>query len=341
MYNFLYYFIRYTLVRSISKLFKPKNLLIVAIVALMFLYVLKTESKAAYYGDFTDSDPNNLLFLQYESVINDFVGNLQTLNNTGAYNDIISDLKNRNYGYYIYYGRDYGLSSVNGMTYDQRYISIAFFDMSNLQLHTTPYDSYFTIDNLDVKTFQSTKIYCIYPDSSVSTETSHAIYMASALFNYNSAVITALITDESEENIQQIITAIEEQNDLIEEQNDFMQQDPNAEDFSPSDLPSDNTTDITQNGINNIFTMFYNTFTRAANNEDYIEVPIPFTSKKIYIAYNYTSNFVPSTIKSLINMFWYYVVSVFIVKDILNKIQKIKSGDMEHMQDTNIKGDLL
>ena len=266
----------------------------------------------------------------------------------GAYRDIINDLKNANYGYYVYYGRDYGLSSVNGMTYDQRYISIAFFDMANLGLNTTAYDSYFTIQNVDVKTFQSVKIYTIFPDDSVDTETTYSIYLPSSLFNYNSAVISALITDNEQENIDSIVgaienqtTAINQQTNTINQQTEFLQEEPNAEDFSENDLPSDSTTDITQNGINSIFTMFYNTFTRQANNEDYIEIAVPFTSKKFYIPYNYTAQYVPSVLKSLINMFWYFVVGLYIVKDILNKIQHIKSGDMENMQNTNIKGDLL
>ena len=348
MYNFFYYFIRYTIVRNLNKLFKPKNLLLIAVIVLMFVWVLNTESKAAYQGDFDYSDPNNLMVLQYESVINDFSARMQTMSNTLAYRDIISDLKNANYGYYVYYGRDYGLSSVNGMTYDQRYISIAFFDMANLGLNTTAYDSYFTIKNVDVKTFQSVKIYTIFPDDSVDTETTHTIYLPSGLFNYNSAVISALITDNEQENINNIVTAIEDQTTAINQQtntinaqNEFLQETPNANDFSSSDLPSDTTTDITQDGFNSIFTMFYNTFTRQATNEDYIEIPFPFTNKKFYIPYNYTARYVPSGIKSIISMFWYFAVGLFIIKDILNKIQHIKSGDLENMQNSNIKGDLL
>lgn len=112
-------------------------------------------------------------------------------------------------------------------------------------------------------------------------------------------------------------------------------------DFHTSDLPSDNTTDITISGLNDIFTKFYTAMTANPTSDDNITITIPFTNKSFAIPYNYTQTFVPTAIKSLINSFWYFVASLFILKDIINKFNKLKSGNIENIETTNIKGDLL
>lgn len=46
-------------------------------------------------------------------------------------------------------------------------------------------------------------------------------------------------------------------------------------------------------------------------------------------------------LEDLINAFWWFTISIFIVKDISNKIQKIKEGNLDSIQNTNIKEDML
>lgn len=107
-----------------------------------------------------------------------------------------------------------------------------------------------------------------------------------------------------------------------------------------SSLPSDNTQDITDSGFNNIFQLIYNTFTTGTAQD--LVINIPFTNKSFTIN---TSNVYGGAnlglVKILINAFWYFIISYFIVKDIGKKINKIKSGDIEHVQEDNIKEDLL
>lgn len=107
-----------------------------------------------------------------------------------------------------------------------------------------------------------------------------------------------------------------------------------------SSLPTDNTTDIAENGFNNIFNQLYNTFT-AQTAQDLV-ITIPFTkktftinSKTVYAGANL------GFVKTLIETFWYFIISYFIVQDIAKKINKIKSGDIENVQEDNIKEDLL
>lgn len=107
-----------------------------------------------------------------------------------------------------------------------------------------------------------------------------------------------------------------------------------------STLPSDNTNDITDDGFNNIFTQFYNTFTSGTAKD--LVITIPFTGKSFTVnTANVYGNADLGFVKTLIQLFWYFVISYFIVQDVGKKINKIKSGNIEDVQEDNIKEDLL
>ena len=107
-----------------------------------------------------------------------------------------------------------------------------------------------------------------------------------------------------------------------------------------STLPSDDTIDITSNGFNSLFDKIYTTFTSGTAQD--VVIKIPFTNKSFTINFaNVYGGVDLGIVKTLIQTFWYFVISYFIVQDIAKKINKIKSGDIEHVQEDNIKEDLL
>ena len=114
-------------------------------------------------------------------------------------------------------------------------------------------------------------------------------------------------------------------------------------DDSSIDLPIDNSTDITQDGLNGIFTSIYNAF--CVGQPQDIVFPIPFTNKSITLQPNYVRNMLNSVgatwVITIIEAFWWYLISRYIIKDITSKITKIKSGNIESIENTNIKGDML
>lgn len=111
-------------------------------------------------------------------------------------------------------------------------------------------------------------------------------------------------------------------------------------DVDSSTLPSDNTSDITSDGFDSIFNQIYTTFTSSTSKD--LVITIPFTKKSFTInSANVYGNANLGFVKTLIESFWYFVISYFIVQDIAKKINKIKSGDIEHIQEDNIKEDLL
>ena len=109
-----------------------------------------------------------------------------------------------------------------------------------------------------------------------------------------------------------------------------------------SDLPSQNVTDPTQNGIDNIFQSIYNAFCTGQASD--IVFPIPFTNKNITLSPYYVSDMLNNNnagwVYTLIQAFWGYLIGRFIVLDVMKKITKIKSGNIEGLENSNIKGDI-
>ena len=110
--------------------------------------------------------------------------------------------------------------------------------------------------------------------------------------------------------------------------------------LAESGVITEDNEDITATGFDNIFNMFYNGITSNPVN---IVLPIPFTNKTIIIEPNYIRNALgnQNILLNLIESFWYFAVSLYIVKDIQKVIEKIKSGDITSSSDTNIKADML
>lgn len=146
------------------------------------------------------------------------------------------------------------------------------------------------------------------------------------------------IQSQNEQIIQQQQQQIDTQNEIKD-----LIQDTNIDSNLPSNLPTDNTQDTTTSGVNNIFDFLKNAFTTGTAKD--IVIPVPFTQKNFTIQANFLQNILSKTdfawVSNIINLFWWYMISVFIVKDISSKFTKIKGGDIENIQDNNIKEDML
>lgn len=104
---------------------------------------------------------------------------------------------------------------------------------------------------------------------------------------------------------------------------------------------SDTTVDITQQGFNSIFTTLQTYFTSESGGS--MVLNIPFTNKSITISkatvYGHFKQL--STVENLASIVWYFVISLYIVKQVQKMINKIKSGNLEDVVDNNIKADIL
>lgn len=128
----------------------------------------------------------------------------------------------------------------------------------------------------------------------------------------------------------------------IDETNKFLK-DTNTDD-SDYGFSSDNgTNDVTSDGLNSIFTTFYNCFANAEEKD--IVFPLPFVNKSITIP----AKFLENTLKAhgfqfvvdLARTVWLFAISCFIIKDISNYVEKLKTGEILSKSDTNIKTDIL
>ena len=167
-----------------------------------------------------------------------------------------------------------------------------------------------------------------------------------------------VITNKIEDILSDNETIISQNNDMIQQQQQINQ---NLEQVSSdlkdikdtltdstvestaSDLPSIDVSDTTQNGIDNIFSSIYNAF--CVGQAQNIVFPIPFTNKNITLSPYYVKDMLENNgagwVYTFIQAFWGYLIGCFIIKDVSNKIDKIKSGNIENIQNTNIKEDML
>lgn len=146
-------------------------------------------------------------------------------------------------------------------------------------------------------------------------------------------------TNEKLDNLQQ---TQEQTNDKLQNIDDTVNN-PDVDNVTDDTLPQDTTEDITANAVDGLFTSIYNAFCTGEPRN--IVFPIPFTNKSITLDPNYLRNSLTSAnagfLISFIEAFWWYFVSRIIIKDIIKKVNLIKSGNIEKLEDTNIKGDML
>ena len=167
-----------------------------------------------------------------------------------------------------------------------------------------------------------------------------------------------VITNKIEDILTDNDTIISQNNDMIEQQQQINQNleqvssdlkdikdtlTDSTVDSTASDLPSINVNDTTENGIDNIFSSIYNAF--CVGQAQDIVFPIPFTNKNITLSPYYVKDMLEnngaSWVYTFIQAFWGYLIGRFIIKDVSNKINKIKSGNIENIQNNNIKEDML
>lgn len=159
--------------------------------------------------------------------------------------------------------------------------------------------------------------------------------------NYNLGSYTIGADLSTSENLSAINDNISNVDNSVQELKDTIT-DPTV-DSGASDLPSTNVNDPTQTGIDNIFDSIYNAFCTGTAQD--IVFPVPFTNKSITLSPYYVRDMLNNNgagwVYTLIQAFWGYLIGRFIVYDVMKKISKIKSGNIEELETNNIKGDML
>lgn len=369
--DYFNYFIKCFISNIIWMLCKPKNFLIIFVVCIVLL--LFTSS--CFASDVTIVNPSNIndigafqyddqfghLYTMQNSLQQRLIANLYANKSNPGFNDLVTSIFNEcknlglsNKSLYV----NYGTGNTEFVIY-YTYTHLLSDDVEQ-SIHFQNDDYYYS--NVPVCRGTFTRVGYILVNNNVTSAVvsfqdiqSMAPFACLNVFNpsfidlfryyglitdENSSELDALNrkAEQTNNSLNTINSSIQQQNQLQQSQNNFLQNsDVNV---GASDLPNNSTSDITSSGFDNIFNLLYNTFTSSASTD--LVLPLPFTNKSITINYaNVFGSFNGGIIFTLANAFWFYVVSVYIVKDIYHKIYAIKSGNIENVENNNIKEDLL
>ena len=186
------------------------------------------------------------------------------------------------------------------------------------------------------------KNFLIFLLISLFTGSEYIISKLGLIYNLTSDEEQAINEDNQKHLDSEMLQTQQETNNKLDSMENTIN-DSSVDDITSDTLPSDSTTDVTADGVNGIFTSIYNAFCTGTAQD--IVFPIPFTNKNITLSANYVTNMLTNAnatfVITLIQAFWWYLISRFIVKDIMNKINSIKSGNIENIEETNIRGDML
>lgn len=146
---------------------------------------------------------------------------------------------------------------------------------------------------------------------------------------------------EINQGIENLNENINELNNTQQETNDFLKDDTYDKNDIVSNMPSsDEYSDPTSSGFDNIFTSFRNAFTTNDVQSVIFEIPNS-NGQTIEIRADLVSSHVPSPILLLIQSFYWFLICRYILKDISSTVEKAKSGEILDSNDGNIKTDLL
>ena len=260
------------------------------------------KSHAIYIGDYQYGDVNYALNDYYNKVNIDFLKRLNNYNGSNK-ETFVNLLKNPRYSFFVYYSNNFTNSeNVNGFLYNTNNLRILVYRnsiyTSDVGVDTciipTVYDSYVGIDPVDIREMKSYDYFLYYFNASgvlnlydfASGGSTRSVYIPSCMINYMcDYTYNYLYNNYSLQEIE-ILMEMDEKlgsvDDTLQQQQEYLEQEPDSNDFSTSDLPTDSgVINPTTTEVDNIFSTIYNVFT---GNLEYskrnITVTIPFTRKE-------------------------------------------------------------
>lgn len=302
----------------------------------------------------------------YDALQNDLIVRMSLANNPTLEAEVLDRLNNTNYVFCAFYSTN--SSNINSLPVDKYSLNLFIFDRNILDktVSSKNWNNNGFVNVSDYVLKESTTFY-YFEDSLLrygSLPAGYSFSFPSYLVNYKSDELTNYILsyyDNSDDELQDIIqestntivqsnqqtqNTIKEQTNTIKEQTDFLTN--NTVSDSSISLPTDNSQDNTgvDDEINFIFDDIMNAFTDTSNN-NYIRLTFPFTNQTFDISYAtvyngvFENNNSMAYLKRIIQLGYWYIVAVFVIKDISNKVNKVKTGDIDKIQTGNIKEDLL
>lgn len=342
--NYFNYAIKCVIRNIIYKLMKPRNLIII-IISLIIIFLLSQYTTVfGWTGDDTYTDVNNTIAITYDSLVNDFIIRLNNLSkNNVNYNNLLSSLNNGDLSFYLYYGDNNGRSMTGSNTFNTSNLHIIFYSKDNPSPTISIDDTYFgmntgmyIISSSNIQDYYYFENGVLYTDSKPSSVT-----IPGVLISYVSGAWSNYFNNDSQEQTNDIVGAINNQTNSINEQTNTIQEQTSViqetQDFITDDtiqessMTIDNSYTVDNAGVDNFFTTFlnviYNTFNNIGSEDVTIQIPLPNGLEPITLHSNIISKYIINTpIYVIIQTFWTFLFGSYLVMFVKRIIQWLSDG---------------
>ena len=241
---YISYAIRCIIRRIIYFLTKPKYLLIILTSIIVFFLLSNYTTVFGWEGDDDYTDKNNTIALNYESIVNDFINRLNNLSrNNVNYNNLISMLNNGEMSFYLYYGDINGSSMTGGNFFVTSNLNIIFYGKSNPNPSISTYERYNGMSTNMYNLTSSIQDYYYFQNGILYTASKPSIVVVpGVLISYISPSWVSYYNNDSQQQTNNIIGALNEQTNTIQEQTQVIEEQTEAmtsTDFNESEVNID------------------------------------------------------------------------------------------------------
>lgn len=272
--------------------------------------------------------------MNYESIVNDFINRFNNVNHNNVnYNNLVSMLNNGEMSFYLYYGDSNGTSMTGANYFVTSNLNIIFYVKSNPNPSISTYERYNGMFTNMYNLTSSIQDYYYFENGILYTSTKPStVVVPGVLISYISPSWVSYYNNDSQQQANDIIGAINQQTNTIEEQTQVIEEQTEAmtsTDFDESEVNIDTSSaNIDNSQQQGLFTTIFNNFNSAISSDDveYLEIPL-VNGQGLRIPSNIVSSHLGS-LTALINAFWFYVFGLYAFKFVNNLIIKIKDGSI-------------
>lgn len=317
----------------IYKLMKPRNLFIIGVSLVIIFFLSSYTNVFGYQGNNEYTDKNATIAQAYESINIDFVQRLyQSYNNT-AKDNLLYHLKDKDYSYYLYYGQSDGSQMISATMYNPQVLNIIIYNNSSRVIGATAWETYQGMTT-NIATVENSAAYFYFNGNGLTQGTiPNMVYLPYVLINYHSQAITDFFLNDTTQQTNEIVGAINQQTNTIQEQTEVIQEQTDAmtsTDYDDSVVDIDTSSaDVDNSQQTGLFTTIFTNFNNSIQSDEveYINIPLPHNSGNLSIPSNIVSSHLGG-LSLLVNAFWMYVFGFYAFKFVNNLIIKIKDGSI-------------
>ena len=323
------YFIRCVIRRFVNCIIHPKNvfklIFIFSICFLIFNHLVVNNAFASsnYNGDSTYYDSKQSMYYVYEGFCADLCLRLNGFNSDFSASNryyskqIMELMQNKEYGMWISYNLPSGDNFYNAVLYARQKMYVTFYPVhTRISFEELPISNWYGLDDIAMRQiyYKSEDLICFeifgneyideydisvkQPWGYRSSDGGYPLEMPLLLYCFNSESVVSFITAYLTSSNEQMEAVLEE----LQKTNDFLNNktvSDNAYDIdsvsTKNEIDNSSSNIETTDGVDNIFSSFYNTFTDTSSTE--LEVPIPFTNQSLKIKGSFVQDFLGNNIK--------------------------------------------